>query len=34
MGPRHRATNHMSRYLAVFTKLDTMVLDTVHFGDD
>jgi hypothetical protein len=29
-----RATNHMSRCRAVFTKIDTAVLGIVHFGDD
>jgi hypothetical protein len=29
-----RATNHMSGCRATFTKLNTVVLDTVHFGDD
>jgi hypothetical protein len=28
------ATNHMSGCQATFTKLNTVVLDTVHFGDD
>jgi hypothetical protein len=29
-----RATNHMSGCRAAFTKIDTTVLDTVHFSDD
>jgi hypothetical protein len=28
------ATNHMSGCQAMFTKIDTLVLGTVHFGDD
>jgi hypothetical protein len=28
------AMNHMSGYRAVFTKINTTVLDTVCFGDD
>jgi hypothetical protein len=28
------AMNHMSRCRAAFTKIDTAVLDTMHFGDD
>jgi hypothetical protein len=33
MGPR-QATNHMFGCWAAFTKIDTAVLGTVHFGDD
>jgi hypothetical protein len=29
-----RATNHMPEYQAAFTKINTAVLGTVHFGDD
>jgi hypothetical protein len=29
-----RATNHMSGCRAAFTKINMMMLGTVHFGDD